>query len=140
MRHVFVPSPAEVHDDELVLCHLRRSLDRSGDSVRTFEGGDDALPTRKFGESVERFVVGGVVVFHAAQLAQVSVLGAYGGVVQPGADAVGELDLPILIREQPRLGALSNAELSALKPRRVLAVDDAASACFDAEHFHALVG
>ena len=50
-----------------------------------------------------------------------------------------QLNLPIVIREQPGLGPLQDSELPALKPRRVIAIANPAPARFDAHHLHALI-
>ena len=42
-------------------------------------------------------------------------LGADGGVVEPGADAVGELDLAVVVGKEPGLGPLENTEFAALE-------------------------
>ncbi len=52
---------------------------------------------------------------------------------------MGQLDLAVLIGQQPCLGALQNAEASALKTRGMASLDDAFTARFDADHFHAFV-
>jgi hypothetical protein len=95
LRHVFVAAAGEVHDHHGILAELGRALDGFGDGVGAFEGGDDAFESREAHEGVERLVVGGVGVFHAALVVQPGVFGADGGVVEPGADAVGELNLAV---------------------------------------------
>ena len=94
----------------------------------------------EFVERGERLVVRGVGVIGAADVAQVAVLGADGGVIQPGGNRMRELNLPVLVGEQERLRALEHAEPSAEEPRRVfLARPDALAARLDADHPHVLV-
>jgi hypothetical protein len=61
--------------------------------VGAFERGDDAFRVGEFLEGGERLVVGGVGVFDAADVLEIGVLGADGGVVESGGNGVGEFDL-----------------------------------------------
>ena len=64
---------------------------------------------------------------------------ADGGVIESGADAVGELDLAEFILQNVAARALQHAERAALKPRRVLLGHDAYAARFHADHLHGFV-
>ena len=99
-----------------------------------FQGRDDAFDVGEFLESSERFIVGGVGVFHATGLLKKGVLGSDGGVVESGGDGMGEFDLAVRVGEQPGLRPLQDAEFSALESRRVALGDDPVAACFNADH------
>ena len=79
------------------VCHMR-VVDAKGDGVRAFERGDDAFQPREFHEGFERFVVGGVGVFHAADVLQIGVLGTDSGIVEASGNRMCEFDLAIGIR------------------------------------------
>ena len=101
--------------------HRARGDDRAVDRVRGLERGNDAFHAREELERLQRLVVGGVGVFHAADVVQIGVLGADGGVVETCGNGVGQLDLAVGVGEQPGLGALQHAELAALEPCGVFA-------------------
>ena len=63
-----------------------------------------------------------------------------GGVIQPGADAVGGLNLAEFILQNVTARALQHTERAALKPRRVLLGPDAESAGFRATRVESLAG
>ena len=56
---------------------------------------------------------------YAAELLQPGVLGTHRGVVEPGTDRVGQLDLSVIIGQQPGLGPLQHAEFPTLETGRV---------------------
>jgi len=107
--------------------------------VAGFERRDNTLEFGQLLECRQRLLVGGVGVLNAVRVAQPGVLGADGGVVQTGGDAVGKLDLPILVLQNKRARALQHAQSAALEPRGVFAVDNALAAGLNAGHRHRLV-
>lgn len=134
MLDVFVAAAGEVDDDEVVGAHVAGDFRDVGEGVGAFEGGDDAFGVGEFAEGGEGFVVGGVDVFGAANVLEVGVLRADGGVVESGADGVGEFDLAVVIGEEPGFGALEDAEFSALEAGGVFFGFDAFASGFDADH------
>ena len=100
---------------------------------------NDAFQAAEQLDAFQRLVVGGIGVLGAAQVAQPGVLRPDAGVVQPGADAVGERDLAVVILQHIALGALEHAETAQLRigeTRGVLAAGDAAAAGLDADQTH----
>jgi hypothetical protein len=130
---VFVAAAGKVGDDDVVLGHGACDFGEVGHGVGAFEGGDDAFGVGKFAEGGERFVVGGVGVFGAANVLKVGVLGADGGVVESGTHRVGELDLAVVVGEEPGFGALEDAEFTALEAGGVALGDDSVASGFDAD-------
>src|SRR5205823_1280386 len=90
-------------------------------------------------ETSERFVVGRKIIFHATDLAQITVFGTNRGVIEPRRNRVGQLNLAILVREQKRFCSLKNTQSSSLKSRRVFAGLNSLAAGFDANHAHARI-
>ena len=61
-------------------------------------------------------------------------LGADGGVVEPGGNGMGEFDLAVVVGEQPGFRALEDAEFPALETRGVALRDDPVTAGLDPDH------
>ena len=75
-----------------------------------FERGDDAFEPGQFHERFKRLLIGGVGVLHAFFVVEPGVFGAHGGVVQTGADAVGELNLAKIVLQNVAARALQHAQ------------------------------
>ena len=103
------------------------------------QGGNDSFAAGEQIEGIERFRIGDGDVLGAAQLAQMGVLGADGGVVQSGGDRVGCGDLAIVILQHVAVGALQHAGDAAVEARGVIAERFAAAAGFDADESHVFV-
>ena len=99
-----------------------------------FQRGQDAFGVGEFLEGGKGFVVGGVGVFDATDVLEIGVFRADGGVVESSGNRVGELDLAVVIGEQPGLGALKDAKLAALETGSVLFRKDAETTGLDADH------
>jgi len=97
---VFVAAAGEVDDDEPVLGQGGGAAHDFGNGVGAFQRRDDPLQAGQFAERLERLLVGGVGVFHPLPIAQPRMLGPDSGIVQAGRDAVGELDLTILVLQE----------------------------------------
>ena len=69
-------------------------------------------------------------------VAQPGVFRPDGGVIESGADPVRGLNLAKFVLQNIAARALQHAERPAMKPRRVLLRQNAASAGFHADHFH----
>ena len=135
LLHIFVTATREVNENDFVRVHRGGDTNGMGDSVSSFERGDNAFGSRKFVEGGESLVVRGVDVVGATLVTQVAMLGANGGVIQTGGDGVGKLDLAVFVREEEGLGALQDTEASALETGRVLLADAHAFATrLDANH------
>jgi hypothetical protein len=135
LSHVFIAATAQVHDHDLIHWQFGGQIDRGGDGVARFEGGNDPFEAREFGKRGEGLFVGGVSVLDTVLVPEPGVFGTDRGVVEAGADAVGELDLAIFILEDVRARALQHAEGTALKTGGVLFGHDAFAAGFNAKHF-----
>ena len=85
--------------------------------------GNDPFRLGERAERRQRFAVGRVVVLRAADVAQIAVLRPDRGVVQSGGNRMRQLDLPILIGQQPGLRSLQHAQAFRLgnAPRAVRA-------------------
>jgi hypothetical protein len=79
----------------------------------------------------DRLGVGGGGVLDPSLLAQEGVLGADGRVVEAGGDRVRVGDLPLVVLEEERAGAVEDAEPAAGEACRVLAGPDTASTRLD---------
>lgn len=75
---VLVAATGQVDDDDLVLGHGRRALDRLGDGVGA-ERRDDAFDLGQRLEGIERFLVGCGDIGDAARIVQPGMLGADAG-------------------------------------------------------------
>src|ERR1051325_2337144 len=110
MGAIFIAAAGEVDDDEVVLGEGWRKVNDFGDGMGALEGRNDAFEAGELHERFESLVVGCVSVLDAVLVAEPGVLGADGGIVEAGGDAVGKLDLAELILQQERAGALEDAE------------------------------
>src|SRR5205807_6403520 len=90
-------------------------------------------------ETSECFIVGRKIIFHATDLAQITVLGTDCGVIEPRGNRMGQLNLAILIREQKCFCSLKNTQPSSLKSRRVFAGSNSFATGFDSNHAHARI-
>src|SRR5262245_18654541 len=100
LGYVFITTAGKIHENELIRCHLRRSLDEFGNGMRGLEGGNDTLQACQSYERFERRAVLDVGVFDSLLVAQPGVLRTDGGIIQARRDAVGELDLAVLVLQQ----------------------------------------
>src|ERR1700722_14547337 len=66
-------------------------------------------------------------------------LGAHSRVIQTGGHGVSQLNLSIVVRQQPGLCPLKYPQLPSLKPRRMLAGTNSPAAGFDANHSNSSV-
>ena len=107
--------------------------------MRGFQGRDDAFHFRQGLEGLERFVVGGVVVFNPPRIAQEAVFWSDRRIIETGRDRMGRLDLPVLIGQEKRFASLQYAEFAALEARGVASGFDPLSAGFDPDHADVLV-
>ena len=111
--------------------------------VGALQRGDDPFQAAEQPDALQRLCVGGVGVFRAPQVAQPGVFRPDAGVVQAGADAVGERNLAVGVLEDIALGALEDAQAAQFRvgeARGMFAAGDAAPARLDADQAHIFVG
>src|ERR1044071_6141214 len=102
--------------------------------MRGFKSRDDTLGLRESAKGGQRFLVRGIIICNAAGIAEIAVLRANRGVVEPGGHRMSELDLAVRVGEEKRLRALKNAQPAALKTRGMFAWANAFTSGFDADH------
>ena len=112
---------------------------RVRDGMRRLERRQDAFEPRERLEPLERFRVGGVGVFGAAEIAQPRVLGSDRGVVETGGDRVRQLDVARLVLQHERARALQHARAAAGKACGVASRCDALAAGLDADQSNVAV-
>ena len=88
--------------------------------MRRLERGHDALEPRAQLERGQRIVVAHRDIVHPLQVAQVRVLRADSGIVEPGGDRVCRKHLAVSVLKQIREGAVQHAWASAHERGRVL--------------------
>ena len=134
--HIFITATTEVADDELVGRHLAGALHGVSEAVGGFERGHDTFDRAKGLERVERFGVGRITELDAAFLLVVSVLGADSSVVESSGHGVCEVDLAVVILQDPGLGALKDTELTTFKSCGMMPTFNFAATGFNASEFH----
>ena len=111
--------------------------ERPGHGVRGLERRDDALEPRDGLERVERLAVGDRLVAGPAGVAEVGVLRAGAGVVEPGRDRVRLEDLAVLVLHDRRERAVQDAAAPAQRERRPVAPGlDPVARRLDADQLH----
>src|SRR5262249_32613827 len=113
-----------VDDDGLVRAETRRQLAQRRDRVRALERRDDALGAAEQLERRQRVTVGHADVARTSGVLEPRVLGAHARIIQPGADRVRLLDLPPVVAQAVRLGAVEPAYAAGPERRRVPAGPD----------------
>src|SRR5205085_7622857 len=97
-----------------------------------FKSRDDTLGLRQGAEGGNSFVVRGKLVFDTARIPKIAVLRADRGVIEPGRNGMGELDLAVVIGEKKCFRPLQNAQPAALKARCMFPGKNSFAAGFDA--------
>ena len=89
--------------------HPLCQLHAVGHGVRALDGGDDALRSGQFKESVQGLLVGDHIVLHTAQIVQECVFGAGRGIVQSAGDRVNGSRLSVFILQHDAVEAVHDA-------------------------------
>ena len=133
---VLVASPAQIHQDDLVLAHRRRELRHMRQRMRRLQRRNDALGPRAKLERRQRLLVGRRHVLDAADIMQPGMLRPDARIIQPGADRVRLDDLPVIVLQQIGAVAVQHARPPAGQARGMLAGLDAVPARLHADQPH----
>ena len=98
-----------------------------------FQRGNNAFRAAQVVKSGQRFSIRNTHIFSAARVFQPGVFGADAGIIQPGADAVGFNNLPVVILQHVGAVAVQHAGAAALQTGGVLAAVQSAPGGFHAD-------
>ena len=117
------PRPLMFNTSRLSRGSVGASFDDMGQRVGRLQRGDDPLKPGAELERVQRLLVGGRGVGHAAGVAQPRVLGADAGIIEPGRDGVAFEDLSVVVLKQIGAVAVEHARTAAVHRSRVAVGD-----------------
>src|SRR5271154_286806 len=143
--HVLVAAAGDVQDYQVVFAHFRNARLQSRKRMRRLQRRNNAFGARQQTSRLQRRIVRNRGVAGATLVRQPGVLRSDRGIVEPRADGMrgGNLSVFVLqhvsVRALQHAGARSGESLRGRKTHRVLAQSVAASAGFDAHHFHVTV-
>src|ERR1700722_136102 len=101
--------------------------------MRAFKGGQNAFGARERDDGIESCRVILRNVLGATRVVKGCMLGADGGVIEPGGDGVCERDLAVLILQHVGEGSLQYARCAALETGCVFAERRSTASCFHAD-------
>ena len=130
--HIFITATAKIADNYLIGRHFLGSLHSVGNAVRGFERRDDAFDRTKILEGLQRFGISSVAKINAPFFLIIGMLRTYCCVVETSRDGMCEVNLTFWALQDPSLGSLEDAELSAFEASGMMATLDLAPAGFDA--------
>src|ERR1051325_10869168 len=108
--NVLVSASRQIDEQYGIASQMRRDLDRVRDRVRRFESRQDPFELGESLKRVERFRVGDVRVFGAAERAQPRVLGPHRGVIESRRNRMRQLDVAVVVLQHERAGSLRSEE------------------------------
>ena len=109
--HILIPTAGEI-DEHGALAHGLCQLHAVGNSVRAFDGRNDALHAGKLEESIDGLIIGHDIVLHSAKIVQEGVFGAAGGLVQAAGDGVDRGGVAVFVLQHDGIEAVHNAFLA----------------------------
>ena len=107
--------------------------------MRTFDSRDNALDFREIVEGVHSLLVRSRHIFSAANVVQISVLGADARIIKAGRDGIYGRDLAVFILQELGLHAVENAQATVSDSSGVFGIIHAEAGRFNANQAHILV-
>ena len=129
---IFIAAAAKVANDDLIGRHFFRSEHGVSNAVRGFECRDDALDRAKILEGLQCFGISGVTEIDTAFFLIIGMFRTYCCIVETSGDGMREVDLTFWTLQDPSLGSLEDAELSAFETSSMVPTLDITPAGFDA--------
>src|SRR3954470_17424202 len=117
LRDILVAATGEVDNEYLVFVHFGGAFDGGGNRMSGLKGRNDALEASQFHEAIQGFLIGRIGVFNPLLVAQPGMFGPDRSVVEPGGNAVRQLNLAILVLQNIGLSSLQDTEGSTLEAR-----------------------
>ncbi|EGE58214.1 hypothetical protein RHECNPAF_334005 [Rhizobium etli CNPAF512] len=133
---VLVATAGEVHQDDLVLAHRRRTLDHLGNRMRGLERRDDAFEAGQGLEGLKRFVVHDRHIIDPADIAEPRMFRTDARIIETGRNRMAFLDLAITILKQIGAVAVQDARRTSGDRRAMFVALQALAAGFDANDLH----